>query len=281
MVAMKGLTFVYYYNMLHLIENDIVRSALSGIERYFTSENVPCYTIIGSDSFHEKCNNLCCDYSVWIIDHDFHSHQINPLRLNVIINVNDFEARNWNIPTRANVLLMQKVKNSKLFSVFENKIGRMRLTHIWDGHDFIHAETLKNQKCLERNLKNEVMVIGTAFTPPYSIVKTLKNGLQIVGNGIVDTFLKTISARNEINLEWIDVLHKEKFIWGTLYENGTATGLVKYILEARIDVAPTVLCGIRLHRNLLCSKYVCCRLLFILAVMLPIFIGFCARKSVQ
>ena len=251
---MKGLTFVYYYHMLHLIENDIVRSALSGIERYFTSKNAPCYTIISSDSFHEKCDNLCCDYSVFVLDDLLEEHFIHPLRVNVLVNSNDYDSRLMKLISRSNTLLFQKVKNSRLFAIYEHKLGKGKLTHFWDGTNFIDAMTLKAQRAITRRLKNEVLNIGSAFTPPFSVLKTLKNGHLIIGGGVANTFLRAISQRDKFNLKWTDVLNKEKLIWGTLYKNGSATGLVKYILEAKIDVAPVILCGLRLHRNLVCTR---------------------------
>ena len=67
-------------------------------------------------------------------------------------------------------------------------------------------------------------------------------------------YLKMMASKDNFNLKWTDVIYQERTIWGTIYENGSSTGMVKLIMEHQVDLTTPILCGVRNHRNLACSN---------------------------
>ena len=200
----------------------------------------------------------CCDHLVIAINglHEIKANYSTASQFHMYIFVNMKAGQNpENINVKMeNIIIFQRVKRDiNLFTIFERKWrDKMRLVSIWNGAYFLDNEH-KRQKTLKRNFNGDILRVGSGPMMPWAFLVTLPNGHKFNGGGIYHEFLRVISTHDNITLEWVDVLKETGFLWGTLYRNGSSTGLVKLIMEHRVDIATSILCGIRLHRNLFCS----------------------------
>ena len=149
-----------------------------------------------------------------------------------------------------NFLIFQAIKNSKrFFSVHGKKKGRIEQLQTWNGESFLDNNPI-------RSVRGETLRIGAAITPPWALLFTPHNyGKPVIKGGAIVTMIRAIAKVENLNLRWIDVIREENLIWGTLYENGTSTGMVKLILHYKADICTPILCGMRMHKNLVCSTY--------------------------
>ena len=155
-----------------------------------------------------------------------------------------------------NIIIFQSVENApELFIVFEKKEKRMKRFHLWDGHKFWDNNFVKRHTLI-RTFKNEVVRVASGPLMPFAFILTLPNGKRIIRSGALFETLRVIAALDQLKLTYVDALHEEGKLWGTLYKNGTSTGMIKLILEHRADFTLPILCGARVHRNLACSTTV-------------------------
>lgn len=105
-----------------------------------------------------------------------------------------------------------------------------------------------------RHLRGEALRIASGpKMMPWADMWTLENGTQVFGKAGYHEYLYVIAAKDDLELQWVNVMHEDGKLWGTLFDNGSSTGMVMLILERRVDLATCVWCGIRQHRNLGCS----------------------------
>ena len=83
---MKGVILLGYYNtFLSSLES---QWAMEGVEQFLRHENAPCYAILDEEA---ECDNVCCDYTVLIINNldELFKSKVNHFRLNIFVNLND------------------------------------------------------------------------------------------------------------------------------------------------------------------------------------------------
>ena len=173
--------------------------------------------------------------------------------MHIFINLNAGEEPNKININLENFIIFQKVKNSSnLFTVFDRKRNEIKQIYTWDGNHFLDFQRRKFENLI-RGFSGEILRVGSGPMMPWAFLWTLQNGTQLVGSGAYHEYLRMISELDNITLKWVDVLFQEGLLWGTLYENGSSTGLTKLVMEHQVDVATAMYCGVRLHRHLDCS----------------------------
>ena len=246
-----------------------IQSAMNGVDEILQYEFAPCfvvtsinYTISIENSINstylplfqlEHCMELCCDYVVLIL-HSLKKttstlNSMSKFRMYIIVDLvtseNPYKSQ---MLLQDNAVIFQAVKNSNLmFGIYEKKQGKFKLTNVWNGKIFINEPFM-------RNFKGETMRVASAMLPPYAEVYTY-NDKVYAGGGTETIFFKALSDFDNINIEWIDISQKERgSLWGTLFLNGTATGLLRYILEYKTDMTSLAnYCGYYQHRLIQCS----------------------------
>lgn len=103
---------------------------------------------------------------------------------------------------------------------------------------FINNSFVTNiAKSFRFELKNlwNCSINGTTYdTPPMVTYKTSKDGRKILGGSDVK-ILEAIAKELNFSLQ-VEIIHEEKDKFGLVYENGTATGPIKMILDGETDV---------------------------------------------
>lgn len=63
-----------------------------------------------------------------------------------------------------------------------------------------------------------------------------------------------MAEHDHLKVKWVDSVAETGVLWGTVLPNGTATGLVKYILDYKIDISSMQnYCAYTLHPKIQCS----------------------------
>ena len=208
-------------------------------------------------NYLDHCTQACCDHLIIVINGlmelQTRYSTLSQFHMYIFINTKSGEnPENINIHLK-NVLIFQNVLNLKLYSIYEKKNGKMEFVYYWDGNYFVNTNNIK-EKTFIRDFQREVLKVASGPIMPWAFLWTLPNGHQIVGGGVYHKLLDIFAEKDDLTIKYIDVVHQEGILWGTLYENGSSTGMVKLIMEYQVDLSTAFLCGILEHRNLACTR---------------------------
>ena len=123
----------------------------------------------------------------------------------------------------------------------------MKKNSIWDGNSF------SGKHSWIPNFSGETLRVGAGPTMPTGHLTTVNGTTVNINGGFYHRYLEIIAEKEALDINWIDVLTRENTVWGTLYDNGTATGSIKLILEYQVDVNNPAYCGVPMHRHIACS----------------------------
>lgn len=212
-----------------------------------------------SPNLLNKCVNTCCDHLVVIINglNELGNYSTeSKFYMYIFINLKAGEEPDKINMNLDNVIIFQLVEKAlNYFRIFERKTNEIKQIYTWDGNYFWDNANKKHDT-LARNFEGEVLRVGSGPMMPWAFIWTLEDGTQIVGSGGYHEYLRVISAHDNLIIKWIDAYHQEGAIWGTLFKNGSSTGLTKLVIIHEIDLAVGMYCGVRLHRNLYCSEVI-------------------------
>ena len=263
----KFICIVFLTLATKVLSMKTILSALNEILRY---EVAPCYVISSENGTElsynvlhshwialselELCEDLCCDYSI-IFLHGLRKinavfTSLGNFRMYIVINMIRNEQPQKHLKLHQdNVIILQTVDGDKgMLGAYEKIRGQFIQTSIWNGQKFIPGPFM-------RSFQGETMRLGTATMLPYTEVYTVNKDEIYIGSGTETTFLKAISAHDNVTIDWIDIVRFEGgSLWGTFLPNGSTTGLLKYLLEYKTDVTSLAnYCGYYQHRLIHCS----------------------------
>ena len=239
-----------------------IYSILSNLAPYdsnfYIEEDFPHFTFEAEKL--ANCKHLCCDHLIIVINGlgelERNYSESSQFHMYFFINMKPGEDPNTISVKLENLIIFQVMESAtELFTVYERKRKGMKRVYIWDGNYFLDNRNKKYQ-FPHRNYQGEIVRVASGPIMPMAFILTRPDGSQIAGNGAYLDYIRVIAIRDGLRVTYVDVLYEEGILWGTLYKNGTSTGMVKLILEHRADLTLPILCGVRIHRNLACSTSV-------------------------
>lgn len=125
----------------------------------------------------------CSDHSIIFVNdfNAFSKMNLTQFRMYIVINLMKGE-RPENVFIN-NVVWLQYETNS-LYSVYEKKRGKMMKMFIWNGNYFLDLMNMKKQSLFERNVKGELLRLGTTIFPPHTLYKVNDEGHLVEGFGV-------------------------------------------------------------------------------------------------
>ena len=136
-----------------------------------------------------------------------------------------------------------------MLDIYEKKQGKFLQTSTWNGARF-------SREPFVRSFEGETLRVTGSMGMPFIELYTDENEQVHAGSGVECIFFKAVSAHDKIPIEWIDITYVERerwgdVQWGTLWPNGSATGMLNYTLEYKTDIASMgFYFGFSYHKNI-------------------------------
>ena len=128
--------------------------------------------------------NPCAAHFILVINglEEFYARNWTQFRMYAVINMKEGE-KPKNVSLN-NIVWFQKVKNSRIFSVYEKKRGNFKQTLTWNGKNFFNAKTQKEIHTLKPTVKGEIMRVATTILPPHTYYETNSKRELTVGGAV-------------------------------------------------------------------------------------------------
>ena len=134
-----------------------------------------------------KCMKTCCDYIVLVIDglHRIRETYSNASKfyMYTFINMKAGEDPDKITTDMENFIIFQLPENApNVFTIHDRKRDKIEKIAVWDGHQFIDNNFVKSEN-LVRDLRGEVLRIGSGTMMPLAYLWTNQDGSMDIGSG--------------------------------------------------------------------------------------------------
>lgn len=222
------------------------------VQRLIDADHIGCYSTINfqmpfgkshnfndNEALEETCafDDSCCNLVVFADSPSSNgSKSLSQFRKYIIVTENPtIQQLSYN-PVNVELIITFN-ENAYLF----NKLGKYGwlLKKVWNGSEWMN----KSEKSIFEGLP---MRVATFMLPPFTDIWTLPDGTQLIGQGLDMSFMQEIAAHDNLDIQWIDVLHETGELWGSVLPDGSSSGQVKILYQFEADVGiGEILCGFK------------------------------------